>query len=317
MTGAGIAKSQYAPCSLMPGNRVDEILPLPLAEHGLFVPPSSSSSTVSYFGGRLEASAPSLSSLRTTPSWQSSLGPDVRKTNAKIKARYDGEDFNTHNQPHPCGETLMPRSQHSSSSDLKYFPARCRSQDKPTTGQNDYLHISPLVDLPGHISHAMTVTNKHKDQSSDRSSSSSTDRLSFGDPIPFPSTSEESYPSPYSADAIAVFQAPPYKGGARYFEGRRKREDILEDQVQVVFAVAVDGTSTSSGTASLYTAPRLYGPLEPLRRRVKALASSLLSTRRKFPTIFTKKHRAPHFDDHDYTSVEYDIPCLAYISCLW
>jgi hypothetical protein len=297
---------------------VDEILPHPFSEHESFVPPSGSGSTVSCFGRRLEASAPSLSSLRTTPSWQSSLGPDVRKTYAEIKARYDDEDSNTYNQPHPRGATLTPRSQRSSSSDLKYLPARRCRQDKPTTSQNNCLHISPpLVDLPGHISHAMMVTNRYKDQSSDRSSSSSTDRLSFGDRVPFPSTSEESYPSPYSADAIAVFQVPPDKGGAGYFEGGRKREDILEDQIQVIFAVAVDGTSTSSSATSLYTAHRPHGLLEPLRRRAKALASSLLSTRCKFPTIFTKKRRAPHFDYYDYNDVEYDIPCLAYISCLW
>jgi hypothetical protein len=144
------------------------------------------------------------------------------------------------------------------------------------------------------------------------------DQSPFGDRVPFPSISEESYPSPYSDDAIAVFQAPPDKSGVpHYFEGRRNHEDILQDQAQVIFAVAVDGTSASSSATSAHTAARPRGLLKPLRRRVRALASSLLTSRRKFPIMFTKERGAPHLDDYDYDSVEYDIPCLAYISCLW
>jgi hypothetical protein len=291
MTGADNSASQYAPCSFMFKDRVDENLPVPLSEHESFIPPSNTSPTVSCFGGRLDASIRSPSSLRTISSWQSSLHRDARKKYAKIRARHDSEDTNAHNQR---GGMLASHSQYSSSSNMKH-----------------------LVNFPRYFSHATTATNGNNDQSSSQSSSSSSCQSSFGDCVPFPSTSEESYPSPYSADAIAVFQAPSDKGGARYFEDHEKYGDILENQIQVVFSLAVDGTSTSSGHSFVPTAPRSRGLLKHPRRRLGAWAKSLLSTRRKFLTVFSKERRAPHFDDCDYNSVEYDIPCLAYISCLW
>lgn len=292
MTGAETSASQYAPCSFMFKDPVDETLPVPLSEHEAFIPPSNTSSTVSCFGGRIDASIRSLTPLRTVSSWQSSLHPDARKTFAKIKAQHDSEDTNAHNRR---GGTLASRSQCSSSSNMKH-----------------------LVNLPGYFSHATTVTNGYNDRSSSQCSSSSTYQSSFCDRVPFPSTSEELYPSPYSADAIAVFQAPPDKGRTHHLDDRQKHGDILENQIQVIFSVAVDGTSTSSGDSFAPTASlRPRGPLKFLkhpRRRLGAWAKSLLSTRRKLLT--SKECRAPHFDDYDYNSVEYDIPCLAYISCL-
>jgi hypothetical protein len=267
-------------------DRVDENLPVPRSEHEPFIPPSNSSPTVSCFGGRLDASIRSPPSLHTISSWQSSLHRDARKKYAKIRARHDSEDTNVHNQ---CGGMLASHSQYSSSGNMKH-----------------------LVNFPRYFSHATTATNGNNDQSS-QSSSSSTCQSSFGDRVPFPSTSEESYPSPYSADAIAVFQAPPDKGGARHFEDREKRGDILENQIQVTFLLAVDGTSTSSGDTLVSTAHRTCRLFKHSRRRVRGWEKSSLPTGRMFLTMFSKGW-VSHFDGN---FVEYDIPCLAYISCPW
>jgi hypothetical protein len=87
--------------------------------------------------------------------------------------------------------------------------------------------------------------------------------------IPFPSTSEESsYPSPYSADAVAVFQAPLNKGDASRFDGHvkhRRRRETLEDHIQVVFTETADRASTGTGTSATFarTASKPRGLLDP------------------------------------------------------
>ena len=296
----------------MPKNSIDEKLPVLLPEYESRAPPSSPGSTVSRFMGRLDANVHSMSSLRPVPSSQTSLRPDARKTYAKIKARHDGEGSSTH----PSGVKVMPRFHHSSCTILRHPPPCCCRQDKRTASQNDLLHVAPpLSNLVRRFSQSTAVTNGNN---SGPSTSSSNRPQSFSNSrIPFPSTSEESYPSAYSTDAIALFQAPPDIGGVHYFKDRRRHDYIFEDWVEISFVVAVDETSTSASATSVHTASRPRGPVDPLRRRVRAFARLLLSARRKFPTMFTKERRPPHINDHDYNLVEYDIPCLAYISCLW
>ncbi|KAI0247016.1 hypothetical protein BJV78DRAFT_1285895 [Lactifluus subvellereus] len=299
----------------MPKNSMDEKLPVLLSEHEPCAPPSSSSSTVSHFMGRLDARVRSMSSPHTVPSCQTSLRPYASNTYAKIKAPYDGEGSSTHDhQPHPRGVNLMSRSQHPSCSHLRHPPSFRRRQDERTASQDYLLHVAPpLSNIVGNFSQSTTVTNGNDGPGSGSRSSLNMLQSSSYSRVPFPSTSEESYPSAHSTDAIAVFQAPPDKSGV---EGRRRHDCIFEDWVEIIFAVTVDETSTSSSATSVHTAPRPRGLVDPLRRRVRALAS-LLSTRCKFPTMFTKERRPPHLDDYDYNLVEYDIPCLAYISCLW
>ena len=304
----------------MPENGIDENSPVQPSVHESCAPLSNSSSTVSRLVGRLDDNLHRMSSLRTVPSCRSSLRPDARKKYASTKARYDCDGSSTHNQPHSRGVKLMSRRQHSSCGNLRYPPPCRRRQDKCTTSQHDLLHVAPsLSRLVRKYSQSTTMTNGSNDPNCGPSSSSNMFQSSFDIHVPFPSTSEESYPSAYSTDAIAVFQAPPDINGVHYFEGRWRHDDIFEDWVEIIAAVEVDETSTSAHATSVHTASRPRRFVDPLRRRARAFASFLLSARHKFPITFIKlkEHRPPHIDDYDHNSVEYDIPCLAYISCLW
>jgi hypothetical protein len=274
---------------------------------------------------RLEASVYSLSSLRTIPSWRSTL-PRAHKTYAKIEGGHDGagasDPDSTPGLPHPFGGAPP---QHSSFGNL-WNNSVCRQRDgKRPRSQNNAFHTS-LSDILARFSHAMTSsTNGHHDPGTSSSSSSlgTHQSSSLDSHIPFPSTSEESsYPSPYSADAVAVFQAPLNKGDPSCFDGyvkHRGHRGTPEARIQVVFAESTDRTSTGTGTSatSARAASKPRGRLVPLRRRVRALAGSMTFTRCKFPTIFRKHRHPPYPVDDDNDPVEYDIPCLAYITCLW
>lgn len=255
----------------------------------------------------------SLSSLCTISSRGSDL-PGARKTYAKVKSRHDSEEGSGTSDP-PYSHGTTP-SQHSSSSTLLHRPLRRRCHDKRNGARN---HDDIPPNLLSHFSHATTITTGHDDSNSGSNRSLGAHQSSLDIRVPFPSTgtSEELYPSPHSADAIAVFEAPLEKGEAQLFDGPVKYHDILGDQVQYTFVEAYDGTNTSTSTTSIRSPSGRRGLLVPLKRRAGALASSVLPTRFKFPTIFHKGRYPPYPADDDNNSVEYDIPCLAYITCLW
>jgi len=118
-----------------------------------------------------------------------------------------------------------------------------------------------------------------------------------------------------------MFQIPLDKGAAPLFDRFVKRRDILQDEIQVIFEETSDGTSsntsTNIGASPVRPASGRHDLLAPLRRRVKTVASSVIRNRRKFPTKFLKNRRPLNPVDDDDEPVEYDIPCLAYITCLW
>jgi hypothetical protein len=100
--GPGIALPQLMPLT---GGHVDEKLSaVPLSECEAHVFPSGSSSTISRFMERLEASVCSLSSLRTIrsiPSWQGTL-ICAHNTYAKIECRpVAAEEVLTRTPPEP------------------------------------------------------------------------------------------------------------------------------------------------------------------------------------------------------------------------
>lgn len=324
-TGAGTASPRLMPSRASTGSLVDGKSALPLSERETRLRPSGSSSTMSRFVDRIEASVYSLSSLRTIPSsWRSTLPrAHGRRTYSKIER---GNDRGSSDSDTPG---LLPHQfagassqQQSSSGNLWNNSVRRRRHDKRSTrSQNNVFHTS-LSDILTRFSHAMSnSTNGHHDPGASSSGSLGTRQSSY---IPFPSTPDESsHPSPYSADAVAVFQAPLNKADdALYFDTHVKHRGIHENRIQVVFAEAADSTSTSTSTSASATsarvAPKPRGFIVPLRRRVRALASSVkTSTRRKFSTIFHKDRHPPRRVDDDNDPVEYDIPCLAYITCLW
>lgn len=317
-TGAGTASSRLVSST---GSLVDEKSAVPLSERENRLRPSGSSSTMSRFVDRIEASVYSLSSLRTLPSsWRSTLPrAHGRRTYSKIKRGNDrgSSDSDTPSLlPHQSAEAP---SQPSSSGNLWNNSVRRRRHDKRSTrSQNNVFHTS-LSDILTRFSHAMSSsTNGHHDPGASSGGSLGTRQSSY---IPFPSTSDESsHPSPYSADAVAVFQAPLNKGDALYFDTHVKHRGIHENHIQVVFAEAADSTSTSTSTSVTFArvAPKQRGLIVPLRRRVRALASSVkTSTQHKFSTIFHKDRYPSRPVDDDNDPVEYDIPCLAYITCLW
>ncbi|KAF8476409.1 hypothetical protein DFH94DRAFT_110786 [Russula ochroleuca] len=314
-SGAGTASPRLMPST---GSLVDEKSALPLSERENRLRPSGSSSTMSRFVDRIEASVYSLSSLRTIPSsWRSTL-PRAHRTYSKIERGHDRGDSDS-DIPSLTHQFAGASSQHTSSGNLWNNSVRRRRNDKRSTrSQNNVFHTS-LPDILARFSHAMSnSTNGHHDPGASSSGSLGTRQSSY---IPFPSTSEESsYPSPYSADAVAMFQAPLNKGDALYFDSHVKHRGILENHIQVVFAEAADSTSTSTSvsTTSARAAPKPRGLIVPLKRRIRALASSLkTSTRCKFPTIFHRDRHSPRPVSDDNDPVEYDIPCLAYITCLW
>ncbi|KAI0300606.1 hypothetical protein B0F90DRAFT_1817375 [Multifurca ochricompacta] len=319
---SGIAGSQFTPVSVTPDSRVEEKAPT-THEHESWAPHSSSTSTISRFMDRLGTNTQSLSSLRTIPSWRSSLFPNTSKTYAKMEVRHEDEGSHAPDLRPPRGAILMPPPQHSSSSNLQNRSLCLRHQDKVATSHDDEDYLShtstSLSNLLARFPRPMA--NSNEGPSSGSSSSLNTHQSSDDSRASVPSSSEDSYPSPYSVDAIAVFQTPPDKNEGRFFDGRRKRGgvDILENQVQnqvqVIFAEAADGTSAS--LPSVHIASRHRDVIGSLRRRVKALASSVLLKQRKVPTMFHNERRLPRLDDYDYDSAECDIPCLAYISCLW
>lgn len=309
--GTSVTASRCAIVSPPPDGRTEEKCVVSPLELEPSAPTSSPASTVSRFMDRLGANAPSLSSLRTIPSWRSSLLPDTNKTHGKIRTRYSSEGSDFPNPPHSRGA----RPHHPSLSSLQHRYLSHRHQNKHLTNQNgghDLLHTS--VPLSNRFSHSRT--RRHDDPSSSSSSSLSTRPSSSSDSnVPSPSTSEESYPSPYSADALAVFHAPTNKRGANLFKSRRKHEAILEDQVKIIFEEATDTTSTMAAVSSAHSLARRRGHISRLKRRIRALAESMSPPRSKAPTMFNNEPRSPYVDDHD--SMEYDIPCLAYISCIW
>ncbi|KAI9447203.1 hypothetical protein BJY52DRAFT_1312948 [Lactarius psammicola] len=306
-----VATSGCTPVSQMPDGCAEErclVSPLELEPSA---PPFGSASTVSRFMDRLGANAPSLSSLRTIPSWRSSLFPDVNKTYAKIHLRHSSEESDTPNPPHLRGA----RPHHPSIGSLQHRYLRHRRQNRRLMKQNsghDPLHTSvPPSNFLERFSHS--TMRRHDDTSSGSSSSLSTRPSSSSDShFPSPSTSEESYPSPYSADALAVFHSPTGKRGA-FFKGRRRHEN---NRVQVIFEEATDATSTSAGVSSAaHSLATRGGRISRLKRRIRTLAESISPPRPKAPTTFNHERRSPHLDDYD--SEDYDIPCLAYISCIW
>ena len=339
------------------GGHADEksSAPVPPSERGeARVFPSGSGSTMSRFVERLEASVCSLSSLRTIrsiPSWRSTL-TRAHNTYAKIECdAHDGGGGGGSDSDSP--PNLLPRvsgggagasssssAQRSSSGNNNLWNNSVRRggrHDKRTRGPNNVFHTS-LSDILSRFSHAMSNSaGGHHGPGATASSSSSlgthpSSSLSSRR-VPFPSnTSEESssssssssYPSPYSADAVAAFQAPRNTtGDAPCFDGRVKYRGIFEDHIQVDFAEAAHRTSTSThtGTSTSTTSVRATSKprrlLTPLRRRVSAMARSVTPTRSKFPTIFHKDRRRPRPVDDEDDPEEYDIPCLAYITCLW
>jgi hypothetical protein len=258
--------------------------------------PSCSTSTFSRLMDRLGANAPSLSSLRTIPSWRSSLLPDTNKTYAKMHTRSSSEESDTPNPPHLRG----PTPHHPSLSGLQRRYLRHRRHNKCLTNQHGRHN-------PFHTPAPNSRTRRHDyPSSSSRSSLSTRPSSSVDSHVPSPSTSEESYPSPYSADALAVFHTSKHR--ASFFKSRCK-----QDRIQVIFEEAADATSTSVSASSAHSLPRRHGRFGPLKRRIRALAESMSPPRSKAPAVLNDERMSPHLDDDD--SVEYDIPCLAYISC--
>ncbi len=258
---------------------------------------------------RLGASAPSLSSLRTIPSWRSSVFPNTNKTYAQIHSRSSSES-DTPNSPSSHGA----RPHQPSLTSLQRQSLRHRRQDKHSTSQNcshdsagASVHVSKLLER-----FAFPTKRTHDNPSS--SSLSTGPSSSLDDYAPYPSTSEESYPSPYSADARAVFHFPTDRRGTSSSKGRRKHENTLENRIQVIFEEATDTTSTSATASSVHPPAKRRSRIGRLKRRMKALAS-MLPSRSKAPIVSNKESRSPHPDDCD--DVDYDIPCLAYISCIW
>ncbi|KAF8273955.1 hypothetical protein EI94DRAFT_1714362 [Lactarius quietus] len=294
-----VATSRCAPISPTPYGCAEECLVQPLElEPG--APPFGSTSTFSRFMDRLGANAPSLSSLRTIPSWRSSLFPDPNKTHCKTHTRSSSEESDTPNPPQSRGTG----PHHPSLSGLQRRNLRRRRQNNRSTKQNgghDPLHTS--------VPNLRTRRHDHPSSSS-RSSLSTRPSSSCDSHVPSPSTSEESYPSPYSADALAVFHTSADKHRPSFFKGRRK-----QDRIQVIFEEATDATSTSVSVSSAHSLPRCRRRISHLKRRIKALVGSMSPPRSKAPTVFNNERLSPHPGDHD--SVEYDIPCLAYISCFW
>lgn len=327
-TGVGIASPQLMPLT---DSRVDEKSAVPLSDRETRLP-SRSSSTISRFVDRLGTSVYSLSSLRTTSSWRNTF-PRAHKTYAEIERGHDvGGGSGSHSPSLPHLRDGASPSQHSSYGDLRNPSLRHRRRHaaKRTSSQNNNVFHTPLSDLLTRFSHTMTIsTNGLRDSGASNSTRNSTlgthhSSLDSGH-ILFPSMSDESsrtFPSPYSADAAAAFQAPPNESDApHFFDGHVKFRGIFEDHMQVVFEEGTDRTSTSASTStsamSARTASKPPGLLVRSRRRVSALARAVAPARRKFLTVFDKKRRPPRPADDDDDPVEYDIPCLAYVTCLW
>lgn len=346
-TGVGIASE---PPQLTPGpltrtdNHVDEKAAVALSDRE-FRLPSRSSSTISRFVDRLGNSVYGLSSLRAIPSWRNTF-PRAHGRYAEIERGHDvgglggsasGSDIPSLPRLHGGAP---PPSRHSSSGNLRNPSLRHRRRHavKRTRNQNNVFFRTPISDLLTGFSHAMTIsTGGHRDSGTTSNSNSSSslgthqyysssfDSSGSGSHIPFPSMSDESnrtFPSPYSADAAAAFQN---KSDAPHlFDGHVKFRGIFEDHMQVVFGDAAASNnmtstasaSTSSGATSARTASKPAGLLVRSRRRVSALARAVKPARRKFLSIFDKK-LPPRPADDDDDPVEYDIPCLAYVTCLW
>ena len=319
-------------------SHADEKSAVPLSYRGTHLRPSR---TTSRFVEQLETGVYDLSSLRTIPSWRNTF-PRADKAYAKLERAHDvGGDYSGIDSPTlPRLRGGAPPSQHPSSGSLQNHSLRHRRRHaaKRTGSQNNVFH-TPLSDLLTRFSHAMTIsTGGHRDSgTSSNSSYSSSGNSSLGGTqhssldssssyIPFPSISDESsrtFPSPYSPDAAAVFQAPLDKGDAPHiFDDHVKFRGIFEDHMQVLFEdeEATDRTSSSASTNTsasfMRTASKPPGLLVRSRQRVRALARAVAPARCKFLSIFEKKLPPPRSPDDD-DPVEYDIPCLAYVTCLW
>jgi len=263
---------------------------------------------------------PSLPSLRTIPSWRSSLFPDAHETYAKIDPRYDSESSDSPTPRHrSCG--IRP-TRHPSPGNQRRSSLRRRRHEKRTRTPNNVLPAP--ISLPSPLTRFPLMKPEHHDPGRSSSSSLNTHRSSFAfdSRIPFPSIpEEESYPSPHSPDAVAVFQIPQGKGRTPLFDFDcfGKHYDISEDDIRVTFAEASDGTNSRSRetSTSVLPSPGKRGLFTPLRRRVRALASSMMHSRRKFSAVIHQHRHSPNSIHDDNDPEEYDIPCLAYITCLW
>jgi len=290
--GTSIATSGCTP-SPTPHGHAEERCHVPSLEPELSTPPSSSTSTLSRFMGRLGANAPSLSSLRTIPSWRSSLFllPDANKSCAKMHARYSSDEPDPPSLSHPG--SAKPHHPSLSSLQRRYVRRQNNRSTNPN-GRRDILHTS--------VPNLRTRRYEYSSGSS-RSSLSTRPSSSYDSHVPSPTTSEESYPSPYSVDARAVFHTSRDKHRASFFKGRRN-----QDRVQVIFEEATDASSATVAVSSAHSLAKRRGRLSRLKCRIRSLAESMSPPR---STVFNER-LPPHLDD---CSVEYDIPCLAYISC--
>jgi len=322
-TDVGIAPPQLIPSTDSP---IGAKYAIPLSDCETRLHPSRSSSTISRFVDRLGTSIYSFSSLRTIPSWRNTF-PRAHKAYAEIERGHDfGGGFGSDSSSLPRLRGGGSPSRHFSSGNLRNH--RRRHAAKRTGSQSNVFH-TPLSDLLPRFSHPMTIsTSGHRDSGTGTSNRSlGTHHSSFDNShIPFPSMisdeSNRTFPSPYSPDAAAVFQAPLDESDApHFFDGHVKFRVIFEDHVQVIFEEATDRTSSSASTStsamSARTTCKPPGLFVRSRRRVSSLARAVTPARCKFMTIFNKKRPPPRPADDDDDHVEYDIPCLAYVTCLW
>ncbi|KAI0289306.1 hypothetical protein B0F90DRAFT_873248 [Multifurca ochricompacta] len=146
-----------------------------------------------------------------------------------MEVRHEDEGSHAPDLHPPPSATLVPPSQHSSSSNLQNRSLCLRRQDQAATSHDDEGHLShtstPLSNLLRCFLRPMT--NSYEGPSRGSSSSLNIHQSSDDSRASAPSSSEDSYPSPYSVDAIAVFQAPPDKNEGRSFDGRRSAKGLI------------------------------------------------------------------------------------------
>ncbi|KAH9987987.1 hypothetical protein BJV77DRAFT_1070315 [Russula vinacea] len=195
---------------------------------------------MSRFVDRIEASVYSLSSLRTIPAAGGVLFPvhtgggRTPKSSAEMIV-----EVPTRTPPPPptpiCWSvfpTHLVRNLWNNSTSLPAFHTRCQ------TRRTDIMIRAPVLAARlARVNHPIYHSRRLR---------------------------ESSHPSPYSADAVAVFQAPLNKADdALYFDTHVKHRGIHENRIQVVFAEAADSTSTRPA------------PVQPLRALHPNRAASL------------------------------------------
>ncbi|KAH9975046.1 hypothetical protein BGW80DRAFT_1444624, partial [Lactifluus volemus] len=158
--GAEISTSQYAPCSFMFKDRVDENLPVPLSEHESFIPPSNSSPTPAIAAHNFQLAKQPL------PQEIVPHGRKVRRLEAisPPAESTEGNGINVRDRPPPLLSSAVRRGEIDPVSKREPSPSKGISTEMSQTATDSRTRIKspldPIEDILANTAHSSIPTSR-------------------------------------------------------------------------------------------------------------------------------------------------------------